>query len=213
LRYPNKALLDRLAEYIRDFQIREGRSPNQREIVHDLKTDKAAAWRYVHHLEKAGAVSLDDTGKIKMDAALDGFTARAPLVGEVRCGEPIVAEATLQEVLTLPEAFTQGCGNCFALIAKGDSMNQAGIREGDFLVLRDVMEAYDGDIVLAVHPGFSCEDEEITLKRYRRIDGKYWLCPESDNARYKKIPADEFVIRGVLIGYYHLIGKPKKHYL
>jgi repressor LexA len=96
-----------------------------------------------------------------------------PLLGRIAAGSPILAEEDIEDILPLP---TQLVGNdpVFMLRVKGDSMIEAGIFDGDLVVVRRQADADDGDIVAALIDG-----EEATVKRLRRSPGKVILLPEN----------------------------------
>jgi len=96
-----------------------------------------------------------------------------PLLGRIAAGSPLLAEEDIEDILPLP---TQLVGNdpVFALRVQGDSMIEAGIFDGDLVVVRRQADADDGDIVAALIDG-----EEATIKRLRRSPGKVILLPEN----------------------------------
>ena len=105
-----------------------------------------------------------------------------PLVGDVAAGTDVLAQENVEELLPLPEDFT-GDGQLFMLRVRGDSMIDAGILDGDYVVVRQQAEAEQGDIVVAGIPG-----EEATVKTYTRKGGKVVLTPA--NARLEPMVFD-----------------------
>ena len=87
-------------------------------------------------------------------------TVELPIVGEIACGSPILAEQNIESYLTISGSFL-GIGEYFVLVAKGKSMIDAGIEEGDYVVVRKQNTAEEGQIVVAL-----VNDGECTLKRY-----------------------------------------------
>ena len=116
-----------------------------------------------------------------------GVTAQVPLVGTVAAGLPLLAEEQVDEMLTLPASMV-GPGTLFALRVRGDSMVDAGIHEGDVVVLRRQPSADDGDIVAALL------GDEATIKVLRHRGGHAELVPR--NAAYPVLPADDATILG-----------------
>jgi repressor LexA len=94
-----------------------------------------------------------------------------PLIGDVAAGTGVLAHENVEELLPLPEDFT-GTGSLFMLRVRGESMIEAGILDGDYVVVRQQPEADDGDIVVAGIP-----DDEATVKTYSRKGGKIVLTP------------------------------------
>lgn len=103
-------------------------------------------------------------------------TRDVPLVGTIAAGSPVLAAEHVEEVYPLP-ADLVGNGPVFMLRVKGDSMVEAGIFEGDYVVVRRQADATDGELVAAL-----VEGEEATVKRLRRRDGEVLLI--SENPRY-----------------------------
>ena len=97
-----------------------------------------------------------------------------PLVGHVAAGTGVIAEEAVEDLLPLPEAFT-GTGTVFMLRVRGDSMIDAGILDGDYVVVRQQPTADNGDVVVAAIPG-----DEATVKTFRRRDGRITLLPANE---------------------------------
>jgi repressor LexA len=148
-------------------------------------------------LEQAGHIKRDPTkpramlvkmpGDAAAPAAAPPSVAALPLVGSVAAGAPTLAEQDVEDWVTSPFE------GDFVLRVKGDSMIEAGILEGDLVVVRQTPTARDGEIVVAQI------GEEATVKRLRRIDGRVHLMPE--NAAYEPIvPDEEVTLAGVVVG-------------
>lgn len=101
-------------------------------------------------------------------------TVDVPLVGRIAAGGPILAEQSVEDVVTLPRQLT-GQGELFMLTVSGDSMIDAAICDGDFVVVRRQNTAENGDIVAALL------DDEATVKTFRNKDGQVWLMPHNPN--------------------------------
>ncbi len=122
---------------------------------------------------------------------MKGNGTRVALLGSIACGSPMLEEENVEEYFTLPEKLV-GSGKFFLLRAKGDSMINAGIDEGDLVLIKQQNMADDGDIVVAL-----TEDNENTLKGIYREDGQIILRPENDD--YDDIYVDECYIQGVAV--------------
>ncbi len=120
-----------------------------------------------------------------------GKSSRVRLVGRVAAGAPLLAEENVEDYLELPE-FLTGDGECFALRVQGTSMVNAGILDGDVVVVRTQRSAEDGDIVVAML------EEEATVKRLFREDGRVRLQPENDDM--EPIYASDPVVLGKVVG-------------
>lgn len=113
-----------------------------------------------------------------------------PMVGRIAAGGPILAEEMVEDVLPLPRNLV-GEGTLFMLKVAGDSMIEAAIADGDWVVVRQQDDATSGDIVAALIDG------EATVKTLRRRDGHVWLLPH--NSAYTPIPGDDATILGRVV--------------
>ncbi len=113
-----------------------------------------------------------------------------PLVGRIAAGAPITAEQYVEDIFQLPTRLT-GHGEMFMLEVHGDSMIDAGILDGDFVVVRAQPTALGGEIVAAMIEG------EATVKVLSRKEGHTWLLPCNEN--YSPIPADDAIIMGRVV--------------
>lgn len=193
MRILNDDILEKVAQYNIDYQKEHGRSPSYREIMHALKLGSlATVQRYVRALVKADRIEVTNAGNISpLPQFVGGESKVVPLIGEIACGEPLFAVENIEESYTLPKSLF-GDGELFMLTAKGNSMIDAGISKGDFLVIRRQTAADDGDIVVALI------DNDATLKRLYHKDGKIILHPE--NKQMNDIVLDKCNVQGVLVG-------------
>lgn len=113
-----------------------------------------------------------------------------PLVGRIAAGGPITAEQSVEDVLALPRQLV-GSGKLFMLKVKGDSMIDAAICDGDWVVIREQHTADNGDIVAALL------DDEATVKVFRQVDGHTWLMPRNSN--YEPIMGDRATVMGKVV--------------
>ena len=113
-----------------------------------------------------------------------------PLVGRIAAGAPITAEQHIDDVMRLPERLT-GAGKLFMLEVHGDSMVDAAICDGDFVVVREQNTAVNGDIVAALL------DDEATVKTFRKENGHVWLIPH--NPAYSPIDGTYATIMGKVV--------------
>ena len=113
-----------------------------------------------------------------------------PLVGRIAAGGPITAEQSVEDVLVLPRQLV-GNGKLFMLKVKGDSMIDAAICDGDWVVVREQHTADNGDIVAALL------DDEATVKVFRQVDGHTWLMPRNSN--YEPIMGDRATVMGKVV--------------
>lgn len=118
-----------------------------------------------------------------------------PVMGQIAAGVPIEAINQRSHGVTVPNGMLSGAGAHYALEVKGDSMIEAGINDGDVVVIRETSVAEDGDIVVAL-----VEDHEATLKRFKRKGSAIAL--EAANPAYETrvLPADKVKVQGRLVG-------------
>ena len=182
-----------ILEFIRSEIEQKGYPPSVREICSAVGLKSTSSVHaHLTQLEKKGLLRRDPTKPRAMEV-LDGPVSRGrsvPLVGRVTAGLPILATENIEDYLVLPQSL-QGRGDLFALRVQGESMIEAGIEDGDIMVLRRQETAENGEIVVAMI------DDEATLKRIYYEDGHVRLQPE--NAAMEPIYADEVVILGRLL--------------
>ena len=146
-----------------------------------------------------GAVRPADAGRgagrgTVEDEAAERFAhpqpAYVPVVGRIAAGGPVLAEQYIEDVFPLPRELV-GTGTLFLLRVVGDSMIDAAIADGDWVVVRQQQVAENGEIIAALIDG------EATVKTYRKRDGHVWLLPH--NPAYAPIPGDEATILGRVV--------------
>jgi repressor LexA len=156
------------------------RDPNRPRAV-DVRSREEATKRQAGTSRRRRQV---DTEEVASSAVL------VPVVGRIAAGGPILAEQMVEDVFPLPRALV-GDGTLFLLRVAGDSMIDAAISDGDWVVVRQQPNAENGDIVAALIDG------EATVKTFRRRDGRVWLLPH--NPAYAPIPADDATVLGRVV--------------
>jgi repressor LexA len=160
---------------------------------------------HLANLERAGLLhrdptkprALELTGRRTAEAAKETVEARRlPLLGQIAAGGPLLAEQNVEDHIGVPEPLSRG-GEEFILRVRGDSMERAGILEGDYVVVRRQQDALDGEIVVALVGDDEWADE-ATVKRFFRESGRIRLQPEND--AYEPIYGDHVQILGKVIG-------------
>lgn len=180
-------------DYICAFTATHGYPPSVREIGNAIGlSSPSTVHSHLHKLEKAGYIKRDPnkprtieiTGpgseSLHQGAAIaqvqqdvDKNTITLPLVGRVAAGSPILAEQNVEEVMTLPTSVV-GDQNSFILRVRGESMINAGIFDGDYIVVREQSNAHNGEIVVALI------DDSATVKTFYREKDRIRLQPEND---------------------------------
>ena len=190
-------------EFIDRMMRERGYPPSVREIGEAVGlTSPSTVHAHLRTLQRLGYLRRDPTKpraiEVRYDAASGAPIERRParhipLVGDVAAGMNVLAQENVEELLPLPEDFT-GEGQLFMLRVRGDSMVDAAILDGDYVVVRQQADANKGDIIVAGIPG-----EEATVKTYGRKGSKVVLQPA--NAAFDPIvldPADVTVFGKVV---------------
>jgi repressor LexA len=202
-----RAILD----YVRGFVDEHGYPPTVREIGEAVGLrSPSTVHAHLAQLERAGLLRRDPTKPRALELAdrnRDGAEMpvdvhRLPLVGEIAAGGPLLAEHNVEEYVAVPEPLSRG-GEEFLLRVKGDSMVDAGILEGDYVVVQRRQDARDGEIVVAL-AGQDETADEATVKRFFREDGRIRLQPENESM--EPIYADHVEILGKVIGVFRQVG-------
>ena len=165
------------------------RDPNRPRAV-DIRTPGGSTGGRETVVEIGGGVGAAQDAGAATDADGRSAPVNVPVLGRIAAGGPILAEQAVEDVFPLPREIV-GDGNLFLLRVVGDSMVEAAICDGDWVVVRQQPDADSGDIVAAMLDG------EATVKRLRRRDGQVWLVPH--NAAYEPIPGDEATILGRVV--------------
>ena len=158
------------------------RDPNRPRALEVFLPELMAARRSISGADSAES-SYDETGVGDARPA----ATYVPMVGRIAAGGPILAEETLEDVFPLPKQLV-GEGTLFLLEVRGDSMVDAAICNGDYVVVRQEQTAENGEIVAALIDG------EATVKTFQRKDGHVWLLPH--NAAYEPIDGSQATILG-----------------
>src|SRR4051794_3220732 len=191
----------RVLEVIRESVERRGYPPSMREIGEAVGlTSTRSVAHQLATLQRKGYLRRDANRPRAVGVMLPGTPADVtgegdarpvppyvPVVGRIAAGGPILAEQVVEDVFPLPRQLV-GDGQLFLLQVKGDSMIDAAIADGDWVVVRQQPSADNGDIVAAMLDG------EATVKTFSRKDGHVWLLPHNDN--YAPIAGDHATILG-----------------
>lgn len=169
----------RILEFIRSTVQERGYPPTVREIGEAVGlTSSSSVHAQLANLQRKGMLRRDAARPRAIDVARPRSTrsVEVPLVGRIAAGAPVLAEEHVEEYLPLPS--TMAGDDHFALRVAGDSMIDAGIFDGDVVVVRRQDVAEDGSIVAALLPGPG--EDEATVKRLRRRGSRVTLVPENE---------------------------------
>ncbi len=186
--------------HIRNGLAHEGRAPSVRKLMAALgyKSPRSAQ-DILEQLQEKGVLRKLRSGEYQLLADPKLGTAHAqtvnvPLVGSVACGGPILAEENVEGFIPVSTAIAKPGSKHYLLHARGDSMNRAGIKNGDMVLVRQRSIAEDGDKVVALI------DNEATIKEYHRSNGMVVLMPRSTNRRHKPIILTaDFQVQGIVV--------------
>ena len=184
----------RILDFIKSEIEDKGYPPSVREICAAVGLrSTSTVHAHLNHLESQGLIRRDPT-KPRALEVLDGSQTRGrsvPLVGRVTAGQPILAIENIDEYLTLPQSVL-GQGRMFALRVEGESMIDAGIMDGDIVILRQQDTAENGEIVVAM-----TDEDEATVKRIFYEKNRVRLQPE--NPTMAPIYVDNVTVLGKLV--------------
>jgi len=195
------AILEAIARSINT----QGYPPSMREIGDAVGLSSLSSVTHqLNQLELSGYLRRDPNRPRALEILIDvpsseestestvtiGDAAMVPLVGRIAAGVPITADQQVEEIFPLPRQLV-GKGELFMLKVVGESMIDAAICDGDWVVVRQQKTAENGDIVAAML------DEEATVKVFRQRDGHTWLLPRNSN--FEPIMGDYAVILGKVV--------------
>ena len=193
----------KIVEVIDDSVRRHGYAPSMREIGEAVGLASTSSVSYqLSVLEREGYLSRaarrPRTAALRAPAppAAEPGLARVPLVGQVAAGIPILADQHIEEVFALPRQLV-GDGELIMLRVVGDSMIDAAITDGDWVVVRCESDIENGDIVAAMVESDTSADREATVKTFKKRDGHVWLIPH--NPAYVPILGDNATIVGKVV--------------
>lgn len=202
-----QAVLDNIEKHIRE----KGYGPTVREVCQDLGLSSPSTVHvHLKALEEKGLIKRDPlkSRSISLAYPLDeqasativrpefGNVVHVPLVGNVAAGEPILAEENITDTLALPTEIV-GDAPSFMLSVRGDSMVEAGINDGDYVVVKEQPVADNGDIVVAI------VDDGATVKRFYKERDAIRLQPE--NSAMDPIIVDDCSICGIVVAVFRRI--------
>ena len=191
MRSKNRATIAEIERFVQEYGDQNGRSPTMKEIGDAVGISVASAYRYITAMADEGLINYCGVRGITSTRG-NTEVVSMPIVGDVACGTPILAEENIEEYVRMPVSLI-GRGKFFILRAKGDSMIEVGIEDGDLVVIRQQDVADPGQIVVALI------DDEATLKRYypEPRQGRVRLHPE--NSEMDDMLVESCQVQGVAV--------------
>jgi repressor LexA len=192
-----------ILEFIERQNRERGYPPSVREIGEAVGlTSPSTVHNHLASLQRMGFLRRDPTKPRAIEVFYDPSSGVAmerrpvrhvPLVGDVAAGTNVLAQENVEEVFPMPLDFT-GEGELFMLRVRGDSMVDAGILDGDFVIARQQATAHSGDIIVAGIPG-----GEATVKTYTRKGGAVVLVPANERLKPMTFPPSDVTIYGKVV--------------
>ena len=180
-----------------------GYPPSVREIGEAVGLNSpSTVHNHLNTLQKMGFLRRDPTKPRAIEVRFDTNSEVAmerrpsrhvPLIGDVAAGTGVLAQENVEDLIPIPTDFT-GEGDLFMLRVRGDSMTEAGILDGDFVVARQQTVAENGDIVVAGIPG-----DEATIKTFKKSGNNITLVPSNSSMKPMVFTSDEVQIYGILV--------------
>lgn len=195
MRKKNPELMEKIRKFAEDFYVEHGRSPYKSEFAEALGISKGTATKYLVEMHELGMVDYDGYNvhtEVTMKCNMKGADGTI-LDNAVTCGPGETEEEHVLERVRLPETIF-GTSPKFILQAKGDSMVDAGIQEGDWLVISQQNTAKEGDIIVALYEGVS----NLKYLFYDNENGCAILRSANKKQHYADIRTKDLVIQGVL---------------
>ena len=193
MRVRSESVKNTIIEFINGYYSKNGMSPSIYEIATEIGMDKSTASRYVKEMVAEGSVESDSARRSFSTEYTRTYKnlKKIPVVGNIACGTPILAEQNIESSVVVSSSML-GEGEFYILRANGDSMINAGIDDGDFVVIRHQNTAEEGQIVVALI------DDVATLKTFfiDAENGRVRLHPENDDM--EDMFFDSIEIQGVV---------------
>ena len=195
MRTKDKELMNKMLNYINDNFEKTGRTPTYREIAKEFSITSGCVSNYIKEMAEKNMLENSSGSRgirtLKMQKSNNGIE-QLGVVGTIACGSPMYAEENIETYISFPRALL-GNGEFFILRANGESMIDAGIDDGDLVIIRKQETAEEGDIIVALI------NDEATLKRFYRDKKRKKIRLHPENAKLEDMYFDNVIIQGVAI--------------
>lgn len=194
MQHKNEEYFGILEKFIEDYWDEFGVSPTTRAIADGTNLSNATVGRYLQYMRQHGMIDYQGHRCYKTRKQILGESGQCsvPVLGRIACGIPKFAEENIEEYIKLPVSLV-GKGSFYLLHADGESMIEAGIDDGDLVMVRKQETAESGQIVVALI------DNEATLKRYYPEPENHRVRLHPENRQMENIFVDHCVIQGVAV--------------
>ena len=195
MRTKDAELMNKMLNYINDSFEKTGRTPTYREIAKEFSITSGCVSNYIKEMAEKNMLENSSGSRgirtLKMKKSNNAIE-QLGVVGSIACGSPMYAEENIETYISFPRALL-GNGEFFILRANGESMIDAGIDDGDLVIIRKQETAEEGDIVVALI------NDEATLKRFYRDKKRRKIRLHPENAKLEDMYFDNIAIQGVAI--------------
>lgn len=203
----NLSKQQQILDFIEQHSREKGYPPTVREICAAVGLNSPSTVHgYISRLQKAGllekdaassrSVRVSSKNNVAQITEADDTILSVPVIGQISAGQPILAEENIERMFPLPSDFARG-SDVFMLKIRGESMVNAGILDGDFVIVKSQSVANNGDIVAALI------EDSATVKTFYKENGHFRLQPENDYL--EPIIVDTVAIIGKVIGVYRVL--------
>lgn len=191
MRSKDKVLMTNIERFVRSYTDNYGISPTMQEVADGVGVSKATVHRYISQMCEDGTIDFSGWRTMRTTKTRTQVIS-VPVLGEIACGIPKFAEENIEEYVRLPVALF-GQGQFFILRAYGDSMVDAGIDDGDLVLIRQQDTAEEGQIVVALI------EDEATLKRFYPEPENHRIRLHPENSHMTDIFVDKCEIQGIAV--------------
>ena len=197
---------EKMLDIIKKYIVNHGYAPTVRELCQEMNLSSTATVQvHLNNLEKKGYIKKEESKNRTIEILVDNeyevkneLITEVPLLGKITAGNPIEAIERPDEYFSLPSYLIPKNKDVFTLLVSGESMINAGILDGDIVIVERKNTANNGEIVVAM-----TEDNEVTLKTFYKEDGYIRLQPENDTM--EPFIMNNVTILGKAIGLYRKI--------
>ena len=193
MRSKSKSRMNEIKKFVENYYMQEYRSPSITEIAKAVNIARSTAHSYLVEMNKKGMVSYNGKDiRTELIEKIKPNVTRAAILGSISCGVLNFAEENVEEYVSLPESMF-GKGEFFILRAKGESMIEVGIEEGDLVVIKVQNYSEEGQNVVAL------VEDEATLKRFYKDNQTNKIRLHPENSQMEDLLVDGCVIQGIAV--------------